>query len=324
MPKRCVVKCMIAAGLAAVNAGFVWGQDYPHKPIRIVTDGAGGGNDIVSRVITQGLTLTGTLGQQVIVENRAGGSGAIASDAVAKAAPDGYTLLVYSNTLWTLPFIRKVPYDVGKDFSPITSATTAPNLLVVHPSLPVKSVKELIALAKARPGELNFCSGALGSSPHLAGELFKIMAGVNMQHVLYGGGARAIAGLLVGEVQMFFATVQGVKAHVTSGRLRAVAVTSATPFVLAPGVPTIAATLPGFETGQVIGVYAPARTPEAIINRLNQEIVRVLERADVKERFLGLGVEATPSSPEQFAAMMKTDMAKMGKLIKDAGIRVEQ
>ena len=323
MPKQCFVKCVIAAGLLVANAGFVWGQDYPTKPIRVVTDGAGGGNDIVSRVIKDGLDRTGSLGQPIIIENRRGGSGSIASDIVAKSAPDGYTLLVYSNTLWTLPFINKVPYEVRTDFSQITTATTAPNLLVVHPSLPVKTIKDLIALAKARPGELNFCSGALGSSPHLAGELFKIMASVNMQHVLYGGGARAIAGLLVGEVQMFFATVQGVKAHVTSGRLRAVAVTSATPFVLAPGVPTIAATLPGFETGQVIGVHAPAKTPKAIIDRLNQEIVRVLARADVKEKFLNLGVEATPSSPEQFAAMMRTDMAKMGKLIKDADIRAK-
>jgi tripartite-type tricarboxylate transporter receptor subunit TctC len=309
--------------LLVMGAGAVLAQNYPSRPIRIITSDPGGGNDVIARLIVQGVTSSGNLGQPIIVENRGGASGAIPAEAVARSTPDGHTLLVYSNNFWTLPFIQKVSYDPVKDFSPISLATAAPNVLVVTPALPPKSVKELIAYAKANPGALNFISAGLGSSPHLAGELFNIMAGVKMVHVRYKNTALAITDLIGGRVEMFFSTAQGATAHIKAGRLRALAVTSSEPSALFPGLPTVAATLPGFEAGSWVGVYAPARTPAAAMARLNQEIVRAMRREDTREKATAMGVEALGTSPAEFASVMKSDMARMGKVIREAGIRAD-
>ena len=314
------VATMVAVGML-VLAGVASGQGYPEKAVRIVTAEIGGGNDYTARLIAQGLTAS--LGKPVVVENR-GGSVIVAADFVAKAPPDGHTLLLYGSNIWILPFMRdSVPYDVFKDYSPITLAASSPSILVVHPALPVTSAKELIALAKARPGELNYAA-APGGLIHIAAELFKSMAGVNIVHVAYKGGAPALNALIGGQVQLMFPTAGTVAAHLKSGRLRALGVTSARPSELFPGLPTIAATgLPGYESVSRFAMLAPAKTPEAIITRLNQEIVRVLRKADVVEKFHVGGIETDGSSPEQLTAVMKSEMAVIGKVIRNAGIRVE-
>lgn len=304
---------LCAASLTAVAAD----QNYPSKPIRMIAPAIGGASDIAARLIAQ--SLSGSLGQQVVVDNR----GSIAPEIGAKAAPDGYTLLSYGSPLWLSSFLRdNVPWDPVRDFSPITLTASSPNVLVVHPSLPATSVRELIALAKARPGELNFSTGSTGALTHLTGELFKAMAGVNIVRIPYKGNGPALNALVGGQVQLMFANSGSVVPQLNSGRLRALAVTSAQPSALVPGLPTVAASgLPGFESVTIIGMFAPAGTPAALIKRLNQEIVRVLNRADVKEKFFKIGVEAVGNSSAQFAADIKADMAKWGKVIKDAGIR---
>ena len=322
LPRRFFARTFLV-GMMIFGAGVASGQNYPSKPIRMVTAEAGGGNDFVARLIAPG--LADSLGQQAIVDNRGGAGGIIAAEIVAKAAPDGYTLLVYASNIWIIPLLRThVPYDPVRDFSPITWAARSPNTVVVHPSLPVKSVKELIAFAKARPGALNYGSGGTGATTHLAVELFKAMAKVNIVRINYKGNAPAIHDLLAGQVQLMFATASLAAPHIRSGRLRALAVTSAQPSALAPGLPTVAASgLPGYESISIYGIFAPAKTPATIITRLNQEMVRILNKADVKEKFLNSGVEPVGSSPEEFAATIKSDMVRMGKVIKDAGIRGE-
>ena len=316
VPRYLVLICSI--GLITLSAGVASGQDYPNKPIRIVTGTAGGGLDFAARLMASG--LVSSMGQQVIVENR---GFVMAPPTVAKARPDGYTLLFFGSPFWLAPLMRTdLSYDPVKDFSPITLAVTSPDILVVHPSLPVKSVKELIALAKARPGELNYASSAIGAGSHLAGELFKAMAGVNILHVPYKGVTVALNDLIGGQVQMMFATAGASAPHIRSGRIRALAVGSAKPSALFPGLPPVAASgLPGYQSVGIYGVFAPAETPAAVIDRLHQEFVRALNRADVKEKLLNSGVEAVGSTPQQLAAAVKSDMTRLGKVIKDLGIR---
>ena len=317
-------KIAYVAGLAGVmsleaNAASV--QEFPSRPIRIVTAEIGGGNDFAARILAQGIMPA--LGKPVIVENR-GGSVVVSAQLVGKAQPDGHTLLLYGNNLWILPFMRdKVPYDPIADFSPITTATSSPCVLVVHPSLPVKSTGELIALAKAKPGQLNY-AGASGGIIHIAAEVFKAMAGLDMVYVPYKGGSPALMALVAGQVQLMFPTAGTVAPHIKSGRFRALAITSAQRSSLFPELPTIAATgLPGYESVARFAVLAPAKTPAAIVNRLNQEMVRVLAMADVKEKFNNAGIEPVGSTPAQLAATMKSEMARQGKMIKAAGIRAE-
>ena len=311
-----------AAATALIACGAAAAQEYPYKPMRVIAPEAGGGADFAARLIGQ--ALTASLGQQVIVDNRGAASGIIAAQTVARAAPDGYTLLFYGSAIWLLPFLREhVPFDPVKDFQPVTVALTAPSILVVHPALAANSVKELIALAKAKPGALNYVSGASGGSPHLSAELFKTMAGVNIVRVNFKGTAMAINALLAGEVPIMFPTAGSIATHLKSGRLRALAVTSAQPSALVPDLPTVAASLPGYESGQSYAMFAPAKTPAAIINKLNHEIVRILRTAEMSEKFLKAGVEVVASSPQQMAAALKSEMTRMGKVIKDAGIREE-
>lgn len=310
-----------AMGMMVMAAGPALAQNYPDKPIRIVTGGTGGGNDLVARLIAQG--LTGSLGQQVIVDNRP--SGTIPQEVVAKARPDGYTLILSGSGFWIVPILQaNVLYDPVKDFSPITVPTNTPNILTVHPSLPVKSVKDLVALAKSRPGELNYGAAGLGASAHLGGELFKAVAGVDIVRINYKSVGAALTGLIAGQVHMTFGTAGSLLPHVKSGRLKALAVTSAQPSPLLPDLPTVAASgLPGYDLKQVFGIFAPAKTPEPIINKLHQEIVQLLNRADSKEALTKLGMEIVGSSPDQLAAMVKTDMARWSRVFKDAGVRPE-
>ena len=301
-------------------AGAALCQGYPTESIRIVTAAAGGGTDFVSRLIAR--AIAGPLGQQVLVDNRP--SGVIPGDVVAKARPDGHTLLLAGGILWIGPLLQKTPYDPVRDFSPITQAIRQPNVLVVHSSLPVKTIAQLITLAKARPGDLNYASAGTGSTQHLSAELFNVMARVNMVRIPYKGGGPALSALLAGEVQVMFASAGSVMLHVKSGRLRTLAITSLQSSELSPDLSTIAASgLPGYESVASYGVFAPAKTPEAIINRLHQEIVRAIFLQDVKEKLLGSDVEPVGSSPADFAAMLKADIAKWGKIIQSAGIRAD-
>ena len=318
MPRLPLFVSILLGAMAALCAGIASGQSYPTKSIRIVTAESGGGADFVARIVAQG--ISGPLGQPVIVDNR----GPIAIEIGAKAQPDGYTLLIYPNTVWVLPFMRNTVWDPVRDFSLVTMATRAPNILVVHPSVAANSVGELIALAKARPGALNYADASFGSIPHLTAELFKAMAGVDMVHIPFKGSGPAFIALLGGQVQVMFPNTGAVGPHIRSGKVRALAVTTIEPSALAPGLPTLAAAgLPGFEASVTEGIFAPANTPAAVIKRLNHEIVRALNREDVKERFFNLGFEVVGSSPEEFSAWMRADMIKWGKVIRNAGIRAE-
>ena len=311
---------MLALAWLGCSAGGAHGQAYPAKPVRIVVTGVGSGGDFAARLIAQGVSPV--LGQQIIVDNR--GSGNLPAEIVAKSPPDGYTLCLSAAPLWITPFLRKTPYDPVLDFAPVTLVVTSPNILVVHPSLPVKSVKELISLIRARPGALNYATSGIGGSGFLAAELFKSMARADMVRVNYKSGGLALTELMSGEVQLFFANAGAVAPHMQSGRLRALAVTSAKPSPLLPGLPTIAAGgLPGYELVSVQGLFGPARMPDAIIARLNQEIVPFLQRPDVTEKFLAAGMEALGSPPEALASTVKSEMARLGKVIKAAGITLE-
>jgi len=310
---------LLLPGVMIPGLNTAWGQDnYPSKVIRVVTPATGGGSDVLARMIAP--ALTESLGQQVIVDNR----GSISAEIVAKAPPDGYTVLIDGSPLWLLPLFRSVPWDPVRDFAPLTLAVSSPSMLVVHPSLPVKSVRELIALAKARPGDLNYAAGTMGAAPHLAGELFKVMAGVNIVRVAYKGSGPALIGLMSGEVEFMFPGAASAWNHVKQGRLKGLAICAAEPSALFPDVPTVAASgLPGYESVSPQGVVAPARTPPAIIIRLNREIVQALNRPEVKARLASSGIAVVGNSPEAFAASMKSDIARTARLIRDAGIRAE-
>ncbi|MES2563616.1 MAG: tripartite tricarboxylate transporter substrate binding protein [Pseudomonadota bacterium] len=290
-------------------------DSYPAKPVRLVVPAAGGGSDIVARIIAP--KLSEALGQQVIVDNR----GAIAADIVAKAPPDGYTLHGNGSPLWLLPLLRPASWDPLRDFAPITMGGTSPTILAVHPSLPVRNARELIALAKAKPGQLNYAAGTLGASPHLAAELFKSMTGIDIVRVPYKGSGPALIGLMTGEAQIMFPASSGMS-FVRQGKIRALAVGSLEPSPLVPGVPTLNESgVPGYESVSPQGIFAPARTPPAIIARLNQEIARALNAPDAKERLFASGVQVVSTSPESFGAWLRTDIDRAAKLIKKAGIR---
>ena len=291
-------------------------QPYPAKPIRVVTTEPGSSLDLTARYVAQ--AISGPLGQQVIVDNRRVNS----IEIVAKAQPDGYTLLAYGSPIWIMPMLREVTFDPVKDFAPITLAATSPNVLVIHPAVAATNVKELIALAKSRPGALNYGSSVTGGTPHLAAELFKALAGVDVVRVAYKGVAVAVTDLIGGQLQMMFPVVPSAIPHVKTGKLRALAVSSAQPSALAPGLSTMAASgLPGYELVAVYGMFAPARTPATLLERLNREMVRGINTPEMKAQFLIAGAEVVGSTQQVFAAFIKADMARMSKVIKDAGIR---
>jgi len=308
---------MFAIGALAMSAARA--QDFPSKPIRIVTGAPGGSSDFTARLIAQG--LTDNLRQQVIVDNR----GNVDGELVAKAPPDGYTLVIDGASIWIGPLVQKALYDPVRDFAPVTLAVSAPNVVIVQPSIPVKSIRELIALAKAQPGKLNYSSGGIGASSHLAAELFKSMAGVAIVNVNYKGTGPALNALIANEVQVMFVNPAIASPHIKSERVRALAVASLGPSPLMPDLPTVAAAgLPGFESVVLQGMFAPAGTPPARVTLLSREIAKVLNRPDVKERHFNTGVETVASTPEELVARIKSEMAKWGKVIKDAGIRPDK
>jgi tripartite-type tricarboxylate transporter receptor subunit TctC len=301
----------------ALGSATALGQDYPAKAVRIVTAPPGGSNDFAARLIQKGLTERP--GWQVVIDNR---PTILAPEVVAKSAADGYTLLVAAGTFITGHLIEKMSYHPLRDFAAISLTHRQPNILVVHPSLPVKSVKELIALAKARPGELNYASSGLGSTNHLAGEQFNLMAGVRTVRINFKGAGAAVQSVLSGEVQLMYANLAAVSSFLEAGRLRALAITSPEPSPLRPGLPTMAAAgLPGFEAVVMTIVCAPAGTPAAIVSRLNEEIVRAIQLPDIKEKFSTIGIETVGSSPQELTAAMKLEIARTAKLVKEAGIR---
>ena len=313
---------IFAAVVAVFGAGAACGQGYPSKSLRFLTTGIGGSTDLAARTVAQG--LSDSAGWNVVADNR--GSTIVASEMVSKAPPDGYTVLVITDGLWRGPLFQKMPFDPVKDFAPIILVSRSPNILVVHPSLPVRSVKELISLAKARPRELNYGAGAIGAATHLASELFKLMAGVDIVHVPYKSTGGAVTPLISGQLQLMFGTTGTVAAHIKTGRVRALAVSTAQPSVLAPGLPTIAVAgnLPGFESAATAAVFVPAATPQTIIKRLHEEISRVLVRQEVKERFFNQSVEIVGGSPQEAAAFVTSDMATTARIIKETGMRVER
>lgn len=310
---------VLATIVIPLHASTSLAQEYPAKPVRVVTAGAGGGNDFVARILAHGLSTA--FSHQFVVDNRP--SAMSAGEITARAQPDGYTLMYYGSNIWILPLLRDgVPFDPVKDFTPVVLAVNAPNLVVVNASLPIKSIKELIAYAKTRPGELNYTSGTAGSSTHLAVELFKAMTGGSMVSVFYKSGGSQMPDLLAGRVQLAFLPAGTVAPYIKSGKLRGLAVTSNRPSTLAPDLPTVAAGgLAGYESSATQGVFAPARTPAAVVKRLNQEINRLLLQADIKERLLNSGVEPVGGAPEEFGVFIKSEITRMGKVIRDAGIR---
>lgn len=303
------------------NTANIAAQSYPSRPVRMVVGGVGGGNDFVARLVAPGLSEA--FKHPFIVENRP--SGVIPGEVVSRSTPDGHTLLVTGTTFWLLPFLQaSVPYDPVADFAPVSLMASAPNILVVHPTLPVKSMKELIALARRRSGELNYSSGASGTSAHLAAELFKSMAGVNIVRIPYKSGAAEMADLVGGHVQLTFGNAAPLMPHIKANRLKALAVTSLQPSALLPGLPTISNSgLHGFETTQVSGIFVPGRTPDVVIRQLNKEIVQFIRTPGSREKLLNSGVEAMGSTPEEFAARIKEEIVRMGKLITNLGIRAD-
>jgi tripartite-type tricarboxylate transporter receptor subunit TctC len=315
----------LAVALALLAADAAAADAYPSKPIRfVVAFPPGGGTDLVARTIAP--RLAERVGQQVVVDNRPGAGGNLGTEIVAKSAPDGYTMLMGSVGPLAInaSLFARMPFDPLKDLAPVTLAASTPNILVVHPSLPATTVQDLIALAKARPGAINFASSGQGTPAQLAGELFNSMAGVKMVHVPYKGAAPALADLLGGQVQVMFSTMPPALPHVTAGRLRALAVASLQRSPAAPELPTLnEAALPGFEATTWHGVMVPAGTPGPVIAKLSQDIVAVLRMPDVAERLSSQGAEAIGSTPREFASYIKTETAKWAKVVRESGAKGE-
>ena len=307
-----VICAIIAADLASA-------QSYPTHAIRMITSAAGGSSDFVSRLLAQ--ALAPALGQPVVVDNR--GGGAVPVEIVAKSPADGYTLLYYGSTLWLLPLMQdSTSYDTLRDFIPVSMAVNAPSIVVVNPTVPAKTLKELIALAKAKPGSLNYGAASAGSPTHLAGELLKTVAGINMVGIPFKGTGPALNAVIAGEVQVLIAPPGGMAGHIATGRLRALAVANPKRSATFPDLPTSAeAGLPGYEYGQWAGVFAPAKTPAAIVDHLSVEINRAINRADVKEKLFNAGTDAVGTTPQEATAQIKSEITRLGKVIKDNNIR---
>ena len=307
---RLWISTLASAALAANCAIALAQEKYPTKVVRIMTAAPGSNHDWGARLTAH--ELTPRLGQRVIVENR----GSISVEMLAKdGSSDGHTLLFYGAYVWLQPLLQKVSWDPLTDLAPITLAMSSPNLLVVHPSLPVKSVKELIELARARPGELNYSAGGGGSTPHMAAELFNYMAKVRITRVLYKGSGPSMIGLLTGESQLMFAALGPIQPFLTQGKVRAIAVSTPTRSPLAPDVPTVAESLPGFSAQAAIGFFAPRKTPPALVGLLNREIVQALRGSD-PQKIAAAGIEIIGNSPEEFLHFMKADMSRMGEVIR--------
>ena len=320
---RRVLSCICLTALAIggeANGQVATSSQYPNKPLRILSSGPGGTIDFGARQLAQG--LSDAYNQSVIVENRP--AGVITGQTVARAQPDGYTLLFTGGSLWVEPLIQSnVPYDPFKDFSPISLFYNVPYALVVHPSVPAKSVKELIALAKAKPGTMNYSTSSAGSASTLAGALFAYMADINIVPIRYkAAGARTIA-VLAGEVQMDFASPGEVSSHVKAGKLRVLGVTTEKMSALLPGVPPIVDMLPGYVMSSTAAVFAPARTPTDIVNRLSLDVIKVVNRPDIRSKLITAGADPIGSSPEQLSNYMRAEVARMSQLTNAIGLRAE-
>jgi tripartite-type tricarboxylate transporter receptor subunit TctC len=316
------MKTLAAFLIAALFcAGAALGQTYPARAIRVIAPTIGGGVDVNARIVAP--YLSAALGQQIVIDNRGGAGGILAAEAVIRAQPDGYTLLVYGPPVWLNPLIKRgVTYDPLKDLQPVGLLTLIANLLVVHPSVPVKTVRELIALAKSKPGQLFDAGSDTGSSAHLGAELFKSMAGVSIVRVPYKGVGAGITALVSGEVHLMMPAISAAMPHVRSGRLRALAVSTVKPTPLAPGMPTIAESgVPGFSTESANAYFAPAGTPPAIVAKFNEELNRVLRNPEVREKLLASGSEPTGGTPQLASETVRQEMLKWGKLIRDLGLQ---
>lgn len=313
--------CALAvAGLIASPAALA--QKYPEKAVRVIVPfAAGGGTDIIARMMAQG--LADGWGQNVVVDNRPGGGTVIGAELVARSNPDGYTLLLTANPQSSNPaLLPKLPYDTVRDFAPVTMVASAPLLLVVHPTLPVRTVRELITLARARPNQLTYASSGNGGPQHLAGELFKFMAGIVMLHVPYRGGAPAIADLLGGQVQLSFASLLTALPHIKSGKLRALGLSSVKRLASNPDIPTVAESgVPGFELVTWYGVFAPAATPRSVVSKIQGDMARVLASAEVRDRLARSGVQAVGNQPGEFRAYFLDEIEKVRKLVRAAVIK---
>jgi tripartite-type tricarboxylate transporter receptor subunit TctC len=315
-----VLLALCAVAPAAAHAADAW----PTRPVRmIVAYPPGGGTDIVGRVMAQ--KLTETLGHTVVIDNRGGASGNIGSELAARANPDGYTLLmgnVAPNAI-NVSLFKKLAFDPVKDFSPVSLVAITPNILVVNPTVPVKTVKDLVALAKAKPGVLNFPSAGVGSSSHLAGELLKILAKVDMVHVPYKGGGPALVDTISGQMQLMFATMPAAMPHVKSGKVRPIAVTTEKRSQTMPELPTVGESVKGYEASTWYGLLAPAGTPAAIVTRLHHDTVKILAMPDMREKLGAQGIEPVGGTPAEFGAYIKSEIAKWGRVIREAGIKAE-
>ena len=320
-----IIVLALGVALSLVAISPVHSQAYPNRPIRaIVPIAPGGGTDITGRLVTT--RLSEALGQQIVVDNRAGGGGTIGASIVAKAQPDGYTILFGSISTHGLnpAIFKKLPYDHIKDFAPVSRIGMVPNVLVVHPSLPVKSVSDLIKYARANPGKIIYGSAGIGSPTHLSVELLRSMAGINLLHVPYKGAGPALVELLGGQTQVMCTSLAGQLPHIKAGRVRALAVTTAKRNAQVPDVPTmIEAGLPGYEVTIWYAVFTPAGVPKAVITRLNSELVKLLNAPDMKERMAQIGVDPAPSTPQELAAFVKSETAKWTKTVQEAGVKLE-
>lgn len=318
------VAALLAAGAAHAQQAPS-GAGYPSKPIKMVMPfPAGGPTDILGRLLGQ--KLTEAWGQNVVIDNRPGGAGMIGSVVAARSPPDGYTLFLGGiSTLAVAPFVQKnMPYDPIRDFQPVTQTTISPLLLMVHPSLPVKTVKAFVALARARPGEINYASSGPGGSGHLAGELFKMVTKTNLVHVPYRGAPPALTDLIGGQVQVMFGTMLAAVPHVRAGKIRAVAVTGPRRSIAVPEVPTFAESgLSGYDASSWNGILVPTGTPRAIVDKLNAELVKILHASNVLDRLAGDGPIPVGNTPEAFAAFIKAEQAKWSKVIRDANVRID-
>jgi tripartite-type tricarboxylate transporter receptor subunit TctC len=313
-----------AAALSFTFATHAGAQDYPNRPIRmIVTQPPGGASDTMARLVSP--RLTEALGQTVVIDNRPGANGNAAYATAARAAPDGYTLVVAAAGVAINPSLyREVNFDPVKDFAPITMGVSVPNILVVHPSVAATSVQELIALAKARPGHLVFASAGNGTSTHLALEQLRLMSGINVIHVPYKGGAPALTDIMAGQAQALFSIALNAVPQMKAGKVRALAITSAQRSSIAPELPTVAETgFPGFEVVGWFGWLAPGRTPRPIVERLHREIVRIISEPDMRQRLIGLGADPVANTPQAFAAFIKSEHSKWARVIREAKIGVE-
>ena len=304
----------VVLGTAAANA-----QTWPNKPMRVLTVEAGGALDITLRTVTQ--AMSPALGQPFLVENRP--SNTRPEQVILKSAPDGYTLLYWANPFWLSPFLQEVNYDPLRDFTPISLVARAPGVLVANAALPIKTVQDLVQMAKARPGSLNYAATSNGSSPHLAVVLFNTLAGIDVQQIFYKGTVQGVNDVIAGRVQYMIPSVASTLSQIKAGKLRALAITSTDASELLPGVPPVAATFPEYESLSLHALFAPAGTSPTIVGRLHQELVKALASPEVKARLFNIAVEPVGSTPEQLVAVVRSEMAKTGKLIKDKGIRAE-